>query len=127
MKQWTGQALLAIPIVYFTSLGVYDIGAAILEGKLTWYHTLFNTAFFLPVILRRRKMYLICGVCFTALWSYLFVGGMAILLSDTRERMEQGWIMAPVFFSLLCSISLWYVGSRKHLSLVPQQRQPLHS
>ena len=105
-----------VPAIYFMLLGLYDIGDAWLDGEVTWSHVLFNAVLLVPIVFRKRSVYLICGVCFSMLSLYGAVGGMIeIPRTPGITRLEIAMAFLFLNFSLLCSLSLWYVGVQPRL------------
>jgi hypothetical protein len=106
--------LVLVPAIYFSLLGIYDIGSDWVDGKLTWSHTLLNAVFFLPLVLKKKLVYIVCGFCFSLLWLYLLIGSL-IEIPET-PGITQLEIAAGFLFigcSLLCSLLLWYTGVQR--------------
>jgi len=102
-----------VPAIYFMLLGLFLIGFDLWYESLNWFQTSFYVAFLIPMIFRRKRLYLICGICFSVLWFYLIIGGLMMMPGNTHITTLQAWgVAAWLVFSFLCSVSLWYVGVR---------------
>lgn len=105
-----------IPALYFAGLGAYDIGSELLDKRLTAYNAIFNAAFFLPLIFRHRYVFLIIGIAASFLFGYIFIVELVWFIqfltgTHFKDPLDTFAFGIPwTCFSLLCAISLIYIG-----------------
>jgi len=103
-----------VPAIYFLLLGIFDIGMDAWYNSLSWFFVLCNLAFFIPIIFRNRRVYLICGICFSALWTYLFFASLILIpKGNGLSALQIVGVELFLLFSLACSVSMLYAGSKK--------------
>jgi len=114
-RKRTQELLLAfVPAVYFMLLGMFNIGMDLWHNTFRGLPSLGNLIFFIPIIFRRRRIYLVCGICFSLLFLYFLFASLFVVPGNTRITPLEAWAVEFwLLFSFACSLSLWYVGTRK--------------
>lgn len=107
-----------IPAIYFAFIGAMDIGADMLEHKLTAFNFFFNLALFAPLLLPFRPVWIVCGfiACLFALY-----GSIALLMfldqhlgGQHMRSVFATFVVGPIFviITLLAGLSLIYAGNK---------------
>ncbi|MCB0695902.1 MAG: hypothetical protein KDC07_00975 [Chitinophagaceae bacterium] len=107
------QLLTLIPSICFALTGAFDIGMDAWHGTLSWSHTLFNLAFFIPLVFRNRYVYLICGSLFTILWGYMLFAGIFLAATGRVSKvsaLEMTGVSLFLAFSFVCAVAMLYAG-----------------
>ena len=95
-----------IPALSLAALGTYDILSDLLDHSLLVKNLLFNTVFFLPLLLRYRIVYVIVGAACTVLFMYIFIVLLAFLIQFLGGST---FMHAQAMFGLGLPLSLFYI------------------
>lgn len=106
-----------VPAIFFAAIGIFDIVSDALAQKLAPPNVLFNLILFIPLLIDRKTIHIICGIIALAFSLYagafLFVCFIKYTQGAHFTFFFDTFVVAPIFIGLtfICSLSLIYAGT----------------